>query len=198
MRMIGLTGGSAAGKTTLGGVARDMGFYVIDADKVGHGVIKRGSAAYDEIVAAYGEGILLPDGEINRRALGGIVFSDPQKLALLNSITHKRIEAAVDGIVKTCGSEVVVLDAAALFESGMDQKCDYIIAVISPREDRITRICIRDGICADRALGRINSQKSDDFYVLRANKIINNDGDLERLKSLGRLAFEEALNEKKT
>lgn len=192
--IIGLTGGSGTGKSTLSDVAKSIGFYVIDADKVGHDIIKIGRAAYNDIVDSFGKEILLTTGEIDRKALGNIVFSDPEKLELLNKITHKRIEEDIDRLIRLCGNKNIVLDAALLYESGMNKKCDYVIAVNAPIIERIERICYRDSISPQKAVMRINSQHADDFYSSKANKTIYNGEGLKEFLNEGRKAFEEALN----
>lgn len=179
--LIGLTGGSGSGKSTLCKAAQDLGFFVIDADKIGHSILLSGSSAYNEIVASFGEGILSLDGEIDRKKLGSIVFSNPEKLKILNKITHEKINAVIKNIIEVCDNDVIVLEAAVLFESGMDEICDVIIAVIAAKEKRAMRISERDGITLDSALSRINSQKNDDFYISRADRIIYNNGSISKL-----------------
>ncbi len=194
--IIGLTGPSGSGKSTICEVAEELGYCVINADKVGHSIIKKGKDAYTEIVGAFGEGILLPSGEIDRKVLGGIVFSDTDKLAMLNNITHKRISEAIEKQIALCDNKVTVLEAAVLFESGMNKICDYVIAVTAPFEERIRRICERDGITAEKAALRLRSQQNDEFYSSRANKAICNNGDVSSLKSVVRAVFEEVCNGK--
>lgn len=179
--IIGLTGGSGSGKTTVGRAAADLGFYVIDADKIGHEILLKGNKAYNETVNAFGSEILAPDGEIDRKKLGGIVFSDKEKLKLLNDITHEKITKAIEKLIKICENKKVIIDAAVLFESGMDKKCDYVIAVVSSAEERTRRICHRDGISPEAADNRIKSQQSDDFYSSKADRIIINNGNESQL-----------------
>ncbi|GHV44782.1 dephospho-CoA kinase [Clostridia bacterium] len=173
---IGLTGGSGSGKTTLCRAARDMGMFVIDADKVGHGVLLKGRPAYDETVAAFGDGILGSDGEIDRRRLGVIVFADPEKLALLSGITHKEITREIEGMLVARGGDAVI-DAAALIESGLGGRCDYVVAVVADDALRRARIVARDGLTPQAAQTRIAAQKSAAFYRSNAHYVIENNGD---------------------
>ncbi|OQB14185.1 MAG: Dephospho-CoA kinase [Firmicutes bacterium ADurb.Bin193] len=193
--IIGLTGGSGSGKTTLCRAALDLGYYVINADKVGHGILLKGGAAYNEIAESFGSEILAPDGEIDRKKLGSVVFSDGEKLLLLNRITHPKITAEIKNMIKD-RKGVVVIEAAALFESGFNKLCDIVIAVLAPEAERIRRISERDGLSIEDAAKRIKSQKSDEFYIENADIIIENDGDTYSLYKKGLVVFEEATNGK--
>lgn len=183
--LIGLTGGIGTGKSTLCKVADDLGFFVIDADKIGHSILIKDSCAYNEIVESFGKEILSPDGEIDRKKLGGIVFTNPEKLLLLNKITHQKITEKIEKMIEKCDNETAVLEAAVLFESGMDKICDVVVAVIAPKEERARRISERDGVSIENAMLRINSQKNDDFYLSKADRIIFNNGSIEKLYSDG-------------
>lgn len=194
--LIGLTGGIGSGKSTLGRAAADLGFFVIDADKVGHNILLSGNPAYNEVVEHFGSGILSPSGEIDRKKLGAIVFSDSDKLKVLDQITHKRIAQAIDDMIKGCDNKNIVLEAAVLFESGMDKICDFIIAVVAPADQRAKRIAARDSLDEKRVMERMCSQKDDAYYTERADMVIRNDGDLSRLYSEGIRVFSEVADGK--
>lgn len=157
-KVIGLTGGSGSGKSTVAAVLKGLGAYVIDCDKIAHRNMQPSGVAYNELVAAFGEGILNPDGEINRKSLGNIVFSNRQQLERLNAITHKHIIERVKQLLAENSSSMVVIDAPLLYEAGLDSLCSEIWVTSAPREVRINRITERDGISRSQAESRINSQ----------------------------------------
>lgn len=179
MLLIGLIGGSGVGKSIVCDAAKSLGFAVIDADIIGHNIILKGKPAYNEIVGFFGNDILLENGEINRKKLGRIVFSNEDKLCKLNEITHSKIDKAIEYEIALCNNSVVIIDAAVLYKTSIFKKCEKIIAVTMPKDARIKNICNRDGITCDEALLRINSQISDEDYSKMANITINNDKGLD-------------------
>lgn len=183
MVVIGLTGGSGSGKSTLASLMREHGITVIDADQIGRQVVKKGQPALEEIVAAYGKEILLSDGELNRRKLGSIVFSNREKLRQLNAITHKYITAIVKEQLSHAQTDISVIDAAVLKESGILDMCDYVIAVVADKQIRIDRIMARDGLTRQEAENRIASQDPDAKYVQYADFVVDN-SEGESLESL--------------
>ena len=185
MYIIGLTGGSGTGKGVVGSLFCEFGFYHIDADFDAKTATEEGSPCLSEIFDNFDE-VMQPDGTLDRKKLGDIIFSDSKKLELLNKITHKYI---IESIIERIESlrdrrfKGVVIDGAALLESGFHKYCDKIIAVISPRDERIQRIADRDRIAESEAEKRIEGQKSDEFYTEKADYIIVNDGNIEKLKA---------------
>jgi len=194
--LIGVTGGIGSGKSTLCKAAEDLGYCVIDADKIGHDILLSGKPAYTEITGLFGKEILLQNGEIDRKKLGNIVFSNAEKLKLLNKITHEKIAKAIDDKIKKCKNKNIVLEGAVLFESGMNGMCDYVIAVIAPKDERINRVMQRDLTDERSVLLRMSRQKDDEYYTKRANLIITNNGDLSRLYNEGIKVFSEVANGK--
>ena len=194
--IIGVTGGSGSGKSVFCQEAKKLGFHIIDADRIGHKILLWGNPAYDEVVGFFGKDILSEDGEINRRRLGEIVFSNKDKLQKLNSITHFRIFEKIDEIIKENQDKNILIDAALLFESGMDSKCDKVVAILAPKDVRIKRVMERDGLTYERALERINSQSSDDFYRFRADFVLQNDGNLEEFMANATAFLEEVTHGK--
>lgn len=175
--IIGITGGSGAGKTTVSDILRRNGVAVIDADIVAREVVERGKPALSEIAAEF-DGVILPSGELDRKKLGSIVFSDRKKLEKLNKITHKYITARIYKLIDECEGKCCAVDGAALFESGIDSECDYMCAVTADREVRIRRITARDGLSDEQAKKRIDSQMSDEEYAQKCDFIIRNNGSL--------------------
>lgn len=179
-KVIGITGGSGSGKTTICEAAEKLGILVIDADKVARKVLDKGTPAYNETIAHFGEGILKPSGYINRQKLAEIVFNKKPELKTLNKITHKYIWLDIVKTIEESDCKVVAVDAAVLIESGMDTNCDAIIAVVAPIDIRMQRIMQRDGITQKEAIARINSQPLNDFYTENADYVIKNSGDFEQ------------------
>ena len=179
MLLIGLIGGSGVGKSVVCKAAESLGFAVIDADIIGHNIILKGKPAYNELVSYFGNNILLGNGEIDRKKLGKIVFSNEDKLCKLNEITHSKIDKAIADEITLCNNRVVVIDGAVLYKAPIFQKCDIIIAVTMPIENRIQNICTRDDISYSEALLRVNSQICDDEYSNMANVTILNDKELD-------------------
>lgn len=173
--IIGITGGSGAGKTTVSDAFRKRGITVIDADKVAREIVEKGKPALAEIAAEF-DGVILADGSLDRKKLGAAVFSDRNKLDALNRITHKYITDRIHQLADECGSAVCAVDGAVLFESGFDKECDVMCAVTADRQTRISRITARDGITRDQAASRIDSQKSDAEYAALCAYVIDNSG----------------------
>ena len=148
MRLIGLTGGIATGKSTVSAMLKKAGAIIIDADRIARAVVKKGLPAYREIVHRFGAEILLPDGEINRNMLGDIIFNDHQKKQLLNSIVHPHVNQEVNRqikkIQKTHPKSIVILDIPLLFEAAMHTDLSDVIVVYAPEHIQIKRLVQRD------------------------------------------------------
>ena len=183
MKVIGLTGGIASGKSTVSSALQDLGAVVIDADEVARLVVEPGQPAWRDIVAVFGEAVLNPDGTLNREALGTRVFGCPGRLQELNRITHPRVikyfQEELRRIEKEQPEVIVVLDVPLLFESGMDKMCDEVWVVWIDRELEITRLQERDGLSRDEALQRIEAQMPLEEKVQKADRVIDNTGTVE-------------------
>lgn len=176
--IIGLTGGSGSGKSIFAKAAADFGFTHIDADVLGHDIIKKGEIAYDRIVNSFGNAILGDDGEIVRRKLGDIVFTNNEKLELLNSIIHPLITEKITSMI----NGPTVIDGAVLHKTpDIIKICDYIVAITNSTERRVKFICNRDHIDEETALKRISSQPDNDFYSQNADFVINSDSNADEL-----------------
>lgn len=185
MIIIGLCGGSGAGKGTVSGLFLKHGIPSIDADAVYRELTSRGSKLLHTLSNEFGAEILSENGELDRKKLSSIVFSSPEKRRVLNSITHAEILRETDKRMieyQKNGAPAVIFDAPLLFESGFDKRCDVIIAVTAPLEIRIERLTERDGISAEMASKRISSQLSDDYLIERSTFVITNDGDISNLQ----------------
>ncbi len=186
MLVIGLTGPSGAGKGEVSALFAHYGLPVIDADAVYHRLLLPPSACLSELAAHFGHGILAPDGTLDRKALGAIVFSDPEALQALNTIAHRYVmEEIVRELeqLRKRGTRAAVLDAPQLFEAGADRLCTAVVSVLAPVNLRLERIMKRDGLDRERALQRIRAQKSDSYFRSHSNYVIENSSAVEQLIS---------------
>ena len=177
-KIIGLTGGSGSGKSTIGSAAPDSILY-IDADKLGQQILLKGKPAYNELTQLFGDVILGDDGEIDRKKLGAIVFSNSEKLKLLNSVSHRYIMEETQRLVDSTDKQGVIVDGAVIIGSIMQDMCDVIVSVLADKETRIERIIARDGITREMAEKRIANQPDDKFYVANSDYIIYNNKDTQ-------------------
>jgi dephospho-CoA kinase len=185
MIVIGLTGGIGTGKSEAARILQELGAVIINADQVGHEAYTPHSEIWQEAVKAFGEDILQPNGEIDRKKLGGIVFSDPEQLARLNRIMHPRMAKMVAERIKLLaeqGKSVVVVEAAILFEAGWDSLVDEVWSTDSPEELVIGRLQARNGLSEEEARRRIGAQMSASERRRRSNVVIDNSGDLADLE----------------
>lgn len=181
--IIGLTGGTGTGKTSVSRYFESAGYDVIDYDLITREIYKKGSLCLLEIAEHFGSEILTSDGELDRRALGAIVFSDKKSLEKLNSIVYKYIIEYTEDIIENSKDKKLLLDAPTLFEAGLQNKCDKLIGVIAPKELRVERVMQRDNLERERVIDRINSQKDDDFYIKNCDYIINNNGSVSYMEA---------------
>lgn len=188
MMIIGLTGESGAGKSTVARLFDVFGFCIIDCDAISR-TLDTDRAYIAEVEKAFGRDVISFCGaqkRVNRKTLGEKVFGKNARtdaVKILNAISHPIIiEKVREGIsnAKSCG-RTAVIDAPLLFESGLDKICDMTIGVIAPEEVRIARLCTRDDIDADIAKKRFAAQKDEAFLRANCNHIIVNDGDNEAL-----------------
>lgn len=187
--VVGLTGQTGAGKTTVCRVFRENGFAVIDADMVSRYVVEKGKPCLAELADIFGEDILLENGELNRRKLGRMVFSDKSKLEILNSICCPYITSEILERIRAFADEdkkLILLDAPTLFESRADDFCEIIISVIARKENRLARIMERDGLSEEDALRRMESQHDEEFFVKHSEFIIKNNKDINNLYSISK------------
>lgn len=171
--IIGLTGQSGAGKSTVSCLFERDGFYIINADKVSRKVTST-PEVLSLLKENFGDDIILETGGLNRRALANIVFTNKEKLQLLNSLLFPIITKEIEKMIDETDKEFVLLDAPQLFESGADKICDKIISVIAPRDMLIERAVERDDISYEEAENRLKSQYSQKFFIDNSNYIIEN------------------------
>jgi len=194
---IGLTGGIGSGKSTAAKILAELGAPAIDADKVGHEIYQPGAPAYQELVDAFGDGILAPDRTIDRRKLGPIVFADPAALKRLNSIVHPKMFARMREMVaamrRAGETRPIVVEAAILVEANWQPLFDEIWLVTASRERVIERVERDRGLRPEQTEARIRAQLSDDERRKYATSLIRNDGTLEELRAAVTGLWQEAL-----
>ena len=188
MLTVGLTGPSGAGKGVVASLFARYGVPSIDTDAVYHDLLIPPSACLDELVARFGESVLTADGRLDRKALAAVVFAAGHENDLLdlNRITHRHVldEARRQlAAYEAAGKAAVLVDAPQLYESGFDAECDYVVAVLAPRDVRLSRIVARDGLDEARAAARLDAQKDDGFFRSHADAVLVNDGRAEALES---------------
>lgn len=182
--IFGLTGGIGSGKSTVRYFLQQCGEIVLDADELAREVVKIGSEPLQKIAVQFGSQVLTLNGELDRQALGSIVFSDPYKLKLLEGITHPAIESLFKSLVLKAqldGQSRLFYEVPLLFENRLDNQFKSTILVTCPIEDRITRVMARNGISRDDVCKRIDAQLSDLDKSKRSTYVIRNDSDLESL-----------------
>lgn len=177
MKIIGLTGLTGAGKSTVAQKLMAYGCYHIDADKVARDVINNNETVKNKLKMRFGDDVINADGTTNRPILAARAFADRESTNDLNAITHPAITEEIQSIIKDMqevGYRGIIIDAIALFESGEDALCDFTVAVIAPKEIRLERIMKRDNITEEKALERINAQKDESFFTSKADFILWN------------------------
>ncbi len=192
MKIIGLIGGSGCGKSSVASFLTEMGLSHIDCDQIAREVVEPGTPCLAELVEHFGRDILQDDGSLNRKELARRAFADKEQMQELNRITHKYILARTDQCIEVATSEIgVVVDAAALAESGYLDKCDCVIAVLAPMHKRLRRIMKRDNIGFMEARRRLKAQKPDSYYRAHATYLIINHANLESLRQQTRDVYQQ-------
>lgn len=181
MKTIALTGGIGSGKSSALHEFQKLGAEIIDSDKISHMLMMRGGAAYNEVVAEFGREILGRDGEIDRKKLAKIVFSDEKKLKRLNKITHTLIYKEIKRRIFESTADVVCIEIPLLFSSENPLDFDMKVAVVADRETRISRVISRDRTTREQAEARMNKQLSNDEMRRLADCVIENNGDIKAL-----------------
>ena len=180
--VIGLTGQSGAGKTTVCDAFAKKGFSIINADKISRELTQKDSACLKNILDVFPECMNSETGEFDRKKMADIVFNDKDLLKLLSSIMYPYITTKILSEIRNFssnGKKLILLDAPTLFESRADDFCNYIVCVIADKEKRFQRIALRDNISEKMIESRFNSQNSDEFYISRSDLVVYNNDNLE-------------------
>lgn len=182
MKLIGLTGTIASGKTTVSKYLIQKGYKIIDADKISHKVTNIGNRGYKTILELFPQ-VIDAENNIDRKKLSGIVFSDKNQLQLLNEALHPIILDEIDNKIKESQSyHIVFLDAPLLFETGLDKKCDLVLLIAVDEQIQIQRLTKRDGIDIFTARKIIASQMGIEKRIEKSDVVIYNNEDLVQLK----------------
>jgi len=185
MRVIGLTGGIASGKSTVTDILKKrFNYIVIDADQLARQAVELGSPGLDKVAAVFGQQVLNENGELNRSLMGELIANDQQTRKILNSIVHPEIKKLYDQQIQyyeSVGVPAVFFDCPLLFESNLQNTVDETILVVADKEIRIKRIMERDQLSREQAIKRIEMQMSDEEKIALADTIIENNGSLDDL-----------------
>lgn len=197
MTIIGITGPTGAGKTTALNELEKLGGAIIDCDAVYHELLKSDIALQNGLEKVFGP---LKDGKgtFDRKALGSVVFRDPAALEKLNGIVWPYIGRAVDTLLEQARREgrlCAAVDGITLVESGLGRQCDTTVAVLAPVEERVRRVCLREGISEEYARARVSAQKQDDYFRANCDHILMNDcAGPEEFAGKARALFEQILD----
>ena len=177
--VIGITGTIAAGKSTVANILAELGAELVDADHVAHKIMSPGQPAYQPIVDEFGRSILAPDGTIDRRKLGAIVFQNSERLAKLDELVHPHVNDELDRLIATTQSSVMIIEAIKLIEAGGHTRCDSVWVVTANRGQQISRLVTSRGMSELDADRRLVAQGPAEAKVPFADVVIDNSGDLE-------------------
>ena len=186
MRVIGLTGSIACGKSTISRHLASLGWPIVDGDEISHGLTGAGGAALPDLRRAFGPSYFLPDGGLDRKKLGALVFSDEQALKTLDDLMAPWLKDAVVRALRRAedsGAELCFLDCPLLFEKGYDALCRSVWCVYLPPSMQLSRLMERDGLTRDEAIRRIRSVMSSDEKASRSDVVIDNSGTVEETLS---------------
>lgn len=187
MRTIGLTGSIACGKSNVSATLKELGAVIIDGDLLSRELTAPGGLALPAIREAFGDAVFLPDGTLNRRALGSVVFGHDEARARLDAIMHPLVIFLTRqrmAEARKAGAALCVLDMPLLYETGMEKLCDAVWCVWLPREIQLGRLMARDGFTREEAEARLRSQLSADEKAARADVVIDTSGSIEYTKSM--------------
>lgn len=185
MKIIGLTGGIACGKTTVADMLKELGASIIDADAISHELTAPGGEALPGIREAFGRLVFFPDGTLNREVLGALVFSNEAERETLNKVTHPLILNRLKEDIETCrkmGALIVVLDVPLLFEVGAEKLVDITVCTTSPEEVQIERMRTRSGLGREQAIKRIQSQMPLSEKEARADVVLDTNKPIDELQ----------------
>lgn len=198
MTVIGITGPTGAGKTTVLNVLKEMGGAVADCDAVYHQLLRTSASMQSELKSRFGREIFDENGGLRRKALGAIVFGDQAALADLNAITHRYVMDELKHMIAEAWAKdrpTIALDAIALLESGAGDLCDVTVAVTARPEARVRRIMAREGISEEYARSRVTAQKPSSWFEERCTYTLRNDGDRDAFEAKAQALLKQILNQ---
>jgi dephospho-CoA kinase len=182
-RIIGLTGNIATGKSVVMRQAAERGALTIDADRVVHELLDGDEAIQNAVAAAFGPEVRLPNGRIDRAALGRIVFSDPDKLRQLERLTHPAVRAEIARQIAAAGEATVVIEAIKLLEGPLAAACDQIWVTTCPRETQLERLRVCRGMDEATAVARVEAQALQAEKIARADVVIDTGGAMDETRA---------------
>ena len=177
MEILGITGQTGAGKSTVCKALTARGYYHIDADRIAKSLYQKGAPILQSLQSAFGRQILTDDGELDKKALAAAAFANPAATETINAIVHPAVTEKIRGILReqrNLGTKAVIIDAIALFESGESALCDRTVGVVAPEEIRLQRIMARDNLTEAEALLRIRAQQDETFYKEHCDAVLRN------------------------
>jgi dephospho-CoA kinase len=189
--LVGVTGGIGSGKSTVCKLFSEFGRHVISADEVANDLTGSNPIVMDGIRKAFGDTIYLTNGSLDRKRLASIVFSNPTAKKKLDSLVHPAVFSAIDDLIKELSSAqripYVIVEAALIYESGMDKRLDHVIVVDADEAERISRVMNRDGCSREEVLDRIHAQMDVAVKLKKADFVISNSAEMEELRHVVRL-----------
>ena len=197
MKIIGLTGGIASGKSIVSSVFKELGAVILDADQIARLVVLPHQPAWEDIVKFFGPEVVNKDKSLNRAKIGDIVYNNPESLRELNRFTHPRIMQYYKDELRRIQIEqpdaIVVLEVPLLYETNMDKLCQQVVAVYVDRETQIKRLMKRDNMTYEDAVRRVEAQMPLDEKVKRADFVIDNRGSIVETKEKATRYYNEIL-----
>ncbi|MFI0905052.1 dephospho-CoA kinase [Streptomyces sioyaensis] len=191
MVKVGLTGGIGAGKSEVSRLLASYGAVIVDADKIAREVVEPGTPGLAAVVEEFGDGVLAPDGTLDRPKLGGIVFADPEKLKALNAIVHPLVGARSAELEAAAGPDAVVVhDVPLLTENGLAPLYDLVVVVDAAPQTQLDRLVRLRGMAEDEAKSRMAAQATREQRLAAADLVIDNNGPLEALEPQVRAVWE--------
>ena len=190
MKIIGITGNSGSGKSTISKlISKNYEAKIIDADKIAKEMTKNNGEYLQAIRQAFGNDVI-KNNELDRKKLADIVFLNRAEKEKLDGLTFEYVVEEIKKELETNQNldyQYIILDVPLLFESKLDKLCDYTIGVIAPKTEKIKRICKRDKLSKEKALQRLNSQPNDEFFTKNCNTVINNENKEETIKMVNKI-----------
>lgn len=196
--LLGITGNIASGKSTVVQMLKAYGARHIDADLVYRELVGPRQPLLGRLVERFGPGIVAPDGALDRKALGTIVFSDPKALADLDALTHPAVIAEIDRRAEAIDEGVILIDAVKLIESGHADHCDVVWLVTAPVETKVTRLMNRNTLSRAEAMRRVAAQPPLEPKIVRADRVIDNSGSLDQLQAQVDAAWQDLVSVERT
>lgn len=198
MVVAGLTGAIGSGKSVVAQFFAELGAYIIQADAIARALVETDSHIAEQIKATFGADFFKPDGSLDRRALGRLVFANVEARQKLNQMLHPRTIEIIDDQIQRCRQDgtwpVVIVEAALIFEVGLEKKLRPVIVVDAPRAMLLARIQHRDGLSASEALDRLNAQMTPEAKVSRADFVITNDQTMASLRNKVKQVYQQLVN----